>query len=379
MFTDCFDDHVEDLAFDCDLSLPEARQVAHLGLNAIDPEAHTDAPAGLTNPEVSHAYFEAFFGAYPHEAPWMLDAQVRRALAAGHDNAGIRVAAAHVAEHRGDIDGWIDHLDAALRHDPSFSPARVDRGYAACLQGDLATAQRLLDGVDDTRAVVLTLALKLLEPAQIRVPRNQRCPCGSGLKSKHCCDGTIRLPGGQARFLWLKLHLWLQRYAQDVALDLVAAELADGGEYDDDDVYADVFGEGTTRSLALLECGLLDRFRSTFGPLLPDDDLALVDQWRGEGHRLWEVLGVGPDRTAELVDVVDRSVRHISDVGRTCCVAPGRFLYAAVLPSGDGWFMPDHLGLTAGAADIVAAGLRAGDRPMDIAIDAYDEVRDPPM
>lgn len=376
MSTDCFDGHIEDLAFECELTLPQARHVAELGLNASDPLVHHAALRSLADPAVANAYFEAFFGAFPTAAPQMLEAQVRRALASGHDNAGVHMAAAHVAEWSGDTGAWIDHLDTALRHDHTFAPARVDRAYAAWLQGDADSARRLVDGVDHLSAVLIDAALDLPEPIRLRVPRNRRCPCGSGAKSKHCCDGIFRLPEEHAWLLWLKLELWLGRFPQDMDLDDVAVELADG-DHHDDDVVIEIRREGATGAIGLLDAGLIDRFVSTFGRLLPRDDVALLDQWREVRHRLWEIRHLDPGRHVDLVDVIDGEVRQTSDDGGSCCILPGELLFGPMLPTGTGgWFMPRHLPLDPVQGESIGERIRAGDRPMGVAVDVYRTLRD---
>ena len=116
---------------------------------------------------------------------------------------------------RGDIEGLLHQLDAALELDPRFGPALVQRGFVAWIQGDDARARQLLEAVDHWVAWMIGAALDLAEPLRVRVPRNPRCPCGSGAKSKHCCRGAVHSPGIEGRLLWLKLQLWLTRFPQD--------------------------------------------------------------------------------------------------------------------------------------------------------------------
>jgi hypothetical protein len=208
------------------------------------------------------------------------------------------------------------------------------------------------------------------------VPRNRRCPCGSGAKSKHCCDGTVRLVDVHARLLWMRLELWLDRFPQDRELDRVALELADG-DHHDDEVMADLRFEGVTGSIALLDAGLIDRFVSTLGALVPRDDVALLGQWREVRHRLWEISHLDLGRHARFVDLVDGAVRQVLDDGYSCCILPGDLRYGAMLPTGGkGWFMPRHLPLDSAQAERIGGRVRCGDHPMSIAADVCREVRD---
>ena len=59
---------------------------------------------------------------------------------------------------------------------------------------------RLMEGKLEVRDQRIQLASKLLNrPTEVgvRVGRNERCPCGSGLKCKHC-HGLLRTPPGSS-------------------------------------------------------------------------------------------------------------------------------------------------------------------------------------
>ena len=328
MCTTCFGAHVEDLAFECELTLPEARRLAQLGLNAVDPGVHAESLHHLADPVVARAYFDALFGAFPHEAWLLLDAQVQRARVAGVESAGVELAAAHVAECRGDIDEWVARLDAALRLDPEFGPARHDRAFAAILASDRTTARRLVEGADGFHAEAMRALLVLAEPAAVRVGRNHSCPCGSGRKSKRCCRGRIHDPELHDRMLWTLLSLWLGRFPNDGArrrlgIRLAADEL-DVADTDHEHLIDLLLTEPLTVTVALFDDGFLERFLATSGRLLPASDREIVERWRHAGNRLWEVLAVDEGGRAEVVDMVSGEVRTIVDEPPGCCVIPGR-------------------------------------------------------
>ena len=95
-----YDDLLVELAYEYDLSLPQARCLADLGHDAVHPGSAPAAHTFLGDPELARTYVDSFIevmGVTGGVA--MLDAQVSRALAGDGDSAGVRSKATLLRRH----------------------------------------------------------------------------------------------------------------------------------------------------------------------------------------------------------------------------------------------------------------------------------------
>lgn len=145
--------------------------------------------------------------------------QVVAALAAGR--AVVR-AAADAGIHRTTIQNWVrtsEEFRDAVEKARSHFHACVAEQLNELASSALDTLRQLLSSPDTPPAIRLRAALGVLErpgaigqgwqvpepcgrttapvrqPAvELSAPRNAPCPCGSGLKFKHCCGDPVKLP-----------------------------------------------------------------------------------------------------------------------------------------------------------------------------------------
>lgn len=352
-----------DLAYEHDLTLPQGRKLAELAIHALAPDFAPDSPLHLADPSVAEAYLTGPLGPYADDhSVSRLDDFARRAVEGGLETAGAWLVRARVAEHRGDLTAQRAHLEACLDCDADFGPALADLGFLAFVEGDTARARRLLLASGDERSEGMLHTLTHYPTRRSSVGRNERCPCGSGAKRKHCCaDGPGHPLSHRAVWLWEKAGSWTRRMSQHLALMDVACLLAGVDDPDDDEpAVLAVLGLPILESLTLLDAGLLARFLERLGPVLPDDERALAGRWLGARHRVWRVESTTPGRSLVVTDLCDGSTIEATNGVVSRCMSPGEVVFAAVVPTGDGWLQPDHPvclppDLAAEAADLVAA------------------------
>ena len=379
-----YDDLLVELAYEYDLSLPQARCLADLGHDAAHPGSGPEAHTFLGDPEVATRYVESMIEmAGVSSGAGMLDAQAGRALAGDGDSAGVRYVLARVAELRSDFDEWRAQLDLSIARDDRYEPALFDRGFLAFVEGDTATATRLLGRVDDPRAEVMLHTLSHYRARRSGSGRNDPCHCGSGAKTKRCCGVDIdhhplRL---RAYWLWEKAGWWLRRPPQQWAFLDVVAELADVDAFDDDrEAVTEVLHEDATEAIALLDADLLSWFVDTLGALLPADERDLAAEWVGARHRLLRVEATDPGQSLTLVDYETGRCVEVMNGSVSRCTRPGEIAFVAVLPTGAGWFMPSHhLGVAPSAAPLVAGWMDDRADPLGVAVHLYSGIRRTPI
>ncbi|MFP4513650.1 MAG: hypothetical protein ACLFRV_11955 [Acidimicrobiales bacterium] len=378
-----YDDLLVDLAYEYDLSLPQARSLADLGHDAVHPGSAPEAHTALADPHVATTYIDSFIKVTGMEpGVWLLDAQAARVLDGDGDNAGVRYLLARVAELRGQLDRWRTQLDLSLALDDGYEPSLFDRGFLAFVEGDVSTATRLLGRIDDPRAAVMLHTLSHYPPRRSGSGRNYPCQCGSGAKTKRCC-GVVPEPHPlheRVYWLWEKTAWWLRRPPQQWALLDLVAELADVEEVDDDlEAVTEVLHEEATEAIALLDADLVSWFVDTLGSLLPTDERGLLTEWVGTRHRLWRVEATDPGRSVTMVD--DDTGRRVEAMNGSVsrCTQPGEIVFAAVVPTSAGWFLPcHHLGVASSSAPLVASWMDDFDDPLNVAAHLYSGIRRPP-
>ncbi|MBK5222112.1 MAG: SEC-C domain-containing protein [Acidimicrobiia bacterium] len=384
------------LAYEHDLTLPQGRKLAELAIHALDPTFAPWSPLNLAEPEVAEAYLSSPLGMHATNAAVAgVDQLAQDAVANGMETAGAWFARGRVAEHRGDVVAQRRHLETCLGLDAAFEPARLDLGFLAFVAGDVPTAQRLLSGSSHPSAGSMLHTLSHYPPRRSSAGRNQPCPCGSGTKSKHCCGSVLAHDlADRTIWLWEKAALWLRRHPQHAALVDIADEIADPfGELDtavydddlfDDDLYDDdltaeldgraasVLADPGFEGVALLDAGLIHRFAERMGPLLPADERDLLRRWGEVRHQVWRIEGLNSDSTVVLSDARGRVVDAQSVVLRRCA-PPGGLAFAALLPTGEGWWVPAvPVDLDMEAADEVAQLAAEGADPLVVAARAFE-------
>jgi hypothetical protein len=378
--------HAADLAYAYDLSLPQARKLSDLAVNALDPTFAPGSPAHLADPDVAEAYVAAPLGCLAsEESVALLDEVARRAIDCRFDTAGAWFARACVAEHRGDLAAQRAHLDASLARDAGFWPSLAAQGFLAFVEGDARRAGRLLAACQDERFAEFLHTLTHYPSPPPAAGRNQPCPCGSGKKHKHCCSGMAVHPLPlRASWLWDKAAAWLARLPQHAPVVEIAKEVAGVSEGDEpfgpDDPLFEAMSAVPMRAVVLLEGGLLQRFVERLGSLLPDDERALAETWTTVRHRVWRVDDTTPGVSLVLTDLAGGGTLEAVNGSVSRCTAPGEVVYGAVVPTSDGWLLPCHpTCLAPGDGDSLAELLGAGVDPMAVAATLVRGIRSATM
>lgn len=365
-----------DLAYEFDLTLPQARHVTELLLHRVIPVLAPDAPAHLADAEVARALVELALGPFVDGGSVDRLAEViEHAIDRGYDNAGVRYVQACIAEERGDAAEQRRLLELVLARDAGFGRASADLGFLAFVEGDVAQASRHLAAADDDPTLgSMVHTLTHYPTRRPEVGRNEPCTCGSGRKQKHCCVDPPRHPlEHRAYWLWDKAAVWLRRLPQHGALFGVACGLAGVDDPDDDEAAVTAaLQHELTETVALLEAGLLRRFLDRLGHLLPSDERALAEQWLDVRNRVWHVEDTRPGYSLVLTEVGGgRTV--VAGNGRVSrCTEPGEVVFGAVLPTGTGWYLPHHPACLAPPdGDAVAALVRADIDPVTVSATVF--------
>ena len=233
-------------------------------------------------------------------------------------------------------------LQASLADDPGFAPSLialariiVDRGrYAEAL----ALLKRAEVPADDAERSFLEWVLR---PAGGRVGRNDACPCGSGRKAKLCHPdglGTVTLSPGER--LIRKVQTWADRPENDERIHDLLSLMGIEEPPDDEDGDAEDPAWWLAHTLAadilVFDRDELDRFLRVRGPLLPAEELALAETWRSTRRSLLEVRAIDPGMGVTVLDLVDGSVRHVSDERMSRELERMDLVCARLLPDGAG-------------------------------------------
>ena len=241
------------------------------------------------------------------------------------------------AEQERDGQAWLELLRAAHAADPGVPGVVEELADLTSVTGDAREAKRLyqLAGVEAQDDMVKVLRT-FLEPPTDGPGRNRPCPCGSGKKYKLCHGRTATHPL-PARVPWLfhKVVNFLQRPHQRQELLEWGALLA-GTEPHEEAAVRRAMGDQTTWDFAIFEGGLLQRFLTTFGPLLPEDERELAESWVGSPLRLMEVAEVEPMRVIVAQDLLTEETLEIRDRMLTRTIEVKDVLLARPLDDADG-------------------------------------------
>ena len=244
---------------------------------------------------------------------------------------------ARLAERRGDGVRMLSLVEQAVAADPSNQDAAADLGDLRSVAGDAAEADRLyrLGGLDPLADEVVLVRHYLAPPAE-GPARNKPCPCGSGKKYKVCHGRTAAHPlPDRAPWLWRKIMMFVQRPPNRTEL-LDWAGLLAGTDPEDREAVSGAMSDPTTHDFATFDGGLLERFITTWGPILPGDELELAEQWLSCPRRLMEVEDVRPFRGLLVRDLVSGETLEILDKTMSRSTSVKDVLLARPLPDGAG-------------------------------------------
>jgi hypothetical protein len=190
------------------------------------------------------------------------------------------------------------------------------------------------------------LAEEIAPFAAMRPPamagRNERCPCGSGKKYKHCHLGNELHPlADRAGWLYVKLMRFMQ-VAHPQLPRAIADDIVESVE--DPDLRAMVHESYLGIDLALFEGGIAERFLDAKRTLLPTDEVALLQSWIDASRTVLEVERSRPGS----MDVLDLATRERATVVDTVPEEPletGWKIIGRLVPVGDshrayGGFLP---------------------------------------
>jgi tetratricopeptide (TPR) repeat protein len=216
-------------------------------------------------------------------------------------------------ERAGDILAAETSLQSAVRADASYAPALEELARYVADRGDAEQALNLLRRAGAASDDPEVRLLESMRPPRNAAGRNDRCPCGSGRKYKDCCQRHPKVSGAQ-RAAWLLHKLWtftLSPHRQHLALALAYAVAQD-----DEDEVDELLDIGLPMDLAAFEGGLAERFLAERGPLLPAEEITLLQAWMREPRTLWRVIEHAPGPVLGLRETQTGRIVAIPELGK---------------------------------------------------------------
>lgn len=235
-------------------------------------------------------------------------------------------------ERIGDIEAAERELLAAETMDTDWPLPLYDLARIASDRGDvergLALLHRAGAAPDDP---LLTVLRAHRADARPDVGRNEPCWCGSGRKYKKCHLGNEQLSLPE-RVGWL--YAKAAQHALASGWHGLVAEMNyerhqhhDAPEEMIDPVVIDA---------ALFEGDAFADFLAVRGPLLPDDERSLAEQWLLIDRSLFEVEQVRPGHGLTVRDVRTGDVHDVQERTASRQLKTGQLICTRVLPAGDG-------------------------------------------
>jgi tetratricopeptide (TPR) repeat protein len=218
-------------------------------------------------------------------------------------------------------------FEAALTLDATWPPALFELARYASDRGDAEGGLSLLRRAGAPADDELIVLLQRFRPVGRKdVGRNQPCWCGSGRKYKVCHRGREQLPL-EERAAWL-----YQKACTYLADGPWRGEVMDAAriraQYSDRPlaIYA-ATQDPLVCDAVLFEGGAFAEFLAERGPLLPDDERLLAEQWLLAERSIYEVdtcrAGTGFTardlRTGDRLDVRERSGSRSLKAGMFIC------------------------------------------------------------
>lgn len=203
---------------------------------------------------------------------------------------------------------------SALGLNPDWSPALFDLARIASDRGDAERGLSLLRRADARPDDELVTLLQHFHPVErTDIGRNEPCWCGSGRKYKACHRNREQLPlEERAAWLYQKAGMYVSDGPwRGEVLDLARAR---GRHWPGDAPTWQATQDPLVMDSLLFEGGAFEAFLAERGPLLPDDERLLGQQWLLVERSLYEIEDTTPGsgfrardlRTGDRVDIRER-------------------------------------------------------------------------
>lgn len=262
-------------------------------------------------------------------------AEVLEALVARPARAATRWLRATALERAGDIAAAERELLAAETMDTEWPLTLVDLAHIASDRGDAERALALLRraGFPPDHPNVQFLQRYLVAPRP-DLGRNEPCWCGSGRKYKKCHLGNEQL-SLEERAAWL--YSKAAQHVSETHWHGMLLELAlERSRYADDlhDAIAEAMSDPLVMDALLHEGDAFADFLRVRGPLLPDDERALAEQWLQVDRSVFEVEAVRPGESVTVRDIRTGDRHEVRERLASREVTEGQLLCTRVLPAG---------------------------------------------
>jgi SEC-C motif len=239
-------------------------------------------------------------------------------------------------ERTGDVEGAEREWLAAESIDPDWPLPLLDLARIASDRGDAERGLALLRraGAGPDHPLVQLLTRHRTEPRS-DLGRNHLCWCGSGRKYKKCHLGHEQLPlAERAGWLYAKAVQHVLLNAEADLLTEVAFERTRYAE-DDSDALDEALEDPLVLDAVLFEDGAFEDFLEMRGPLLPDDERLLAEQWLLVDRSVFEVEQVHRGAGLTVRDLRTGDTHEVRERAASRQLKPGQLICARVVPAGD--------------------------------------------
>lgn len=282
---------------------------------AVDGDVVQAALGFLADPDVAEAAAAETMGAGRAGAAALgMLAESFDARAPRQARPGLRWLKGKALDRLGNVLEAEDAYYSALALDPDWSPALFDLARIASDRGDAERGLSLLrrgGALPDDELVTLLQHFRPVERTDIG--RNEPCWCGSGRKYKACHRNREQLPlEERAAWLYQKSGMYLSDGPwRGEVIDLARTR---SRHWPGDASTWQATQDPLVMDALLFEGGAFAAFLAERGPLLPDDERLLGQQWLLVERSLYEVEDVTPGsgfrardlRTGDRVDIRER-------------------------------------------------------------------------
>ncbi|OMB94431.1 hypothetical protein A5733_14815 [Mycobacterium sp. NS-7484] len=248
---------------------------------------------------------------------------------------GCRWLQAVALERTGAVEQAEQQLLQAESLDTTWEPVLFNLARFASDRGDVERALSLLRraGAEPDDPMVLLLERHRAQPRS-DLGRNDVCWCGSGRKYKKCHLGREQLPlAERVDWLYAKAVQHLMSSDWDLLLESVRSER--GYYAEDDDELFDAITDPLVIDAVLFEGGAFGEFVDQRGPLLPDDERLLAEQWLLVQRSVFEVEQVQRGRGITVRDLRTGDIHDVQEAAGSRQLKAGQMICARVVPAGD--------------------------------------------
>jgi hypothetical protein len=240
---------------------------------------------------------------------------------------------ARCAQRAGETLEAEQRTQGALEADPGFAPAAEDAAWYASDRGEARQAGALLGPLRPAGDGQVAFYHRMAAAVPVAAGRNDRCPCGSGRKYKHCHLGReqVALPD---RVHWLvdkgKEFLHRTPGQREGFLALIAVLSGDHGGATEDLFHP------TAGDLALFQDGGWGRFVAERGVLLPDDEREVARRWCGIRSSVYRAVRIRPGQGVIVCDLATGVTIDVRERAGSRQLHVDDLFWARVLPDGTG-------------------------------------------